>query len=369
MGNTAEKLKILPLEDLHIKARAKFGAFSGWNMPISYPVGVMKEHLHTRCFSGLFDVSHMQVIAMEGPDIDAFLSFALPLDTTTLFSGQSCYTYMLDEKAGIIDDLMITRLGKDRFIAVVNASNATVDIDEFRCRIANFNCAIRPLNHIVLLSLQGPKAAEIMCSLGFSNEKLTFMHGYEPYDGWLVTRSGYTGEDGFEIALPIDVAHAFTERLLADHRVQWAGLAARDSLRLEAGLCLHGQDITTETNPVEANLTFAIPKSLRGKAGFVGADALSKALITPPVRLRVGLKPNTHQPVRAGSMLFDENGRQIGIVTSGGFGPFFGGPVAMGYVATSCARPGVKLFTNVRGKMIIIAVHSLPFVPQRYFKG
>jgi len=368
MGNISEQPKILPLEGLHIKAGARFGNFSGWHMPITYPAGVMKEHLHTRGAAGLFDISHMKLIAVEGREAAAFLSFALPVDAAAFTPGQSRYTYLLNEKAGIIDDLIITRLDEYRFMMVANAGNAQTDITEFRNRASGFNCIIRPAER-VLLALQGPQAAEVMRTVDLPGDKLTFMHGCEPRENWFLTRSGYTGEDGFEIAMPVDEARATAEKLLADNRVAWAGLAARDSLRLEAGLCLHGQDITPETNPVEAGLIFAVPKAVREKAGFTGAQALLDILSRPSARRRVGLKPDTRQPVRAGAELFDENGNKAGIVTSGGFGPSFGGPVAMGYVTTALVTPETRLFTNIRGKQIVIDIHALPFVPQHYFKG
>lgn len=368
MGNISEHLKTLPLEELHIKAGARFGAFAGWHMPITYPAGVMKEHLHTREAVGLFDISHMKLIAVEGREAAAFLSFALPVDAAVLKPGQSRYTYLLNEKAGIIDDLIITRLDEYRFMVVANAGNAEADIAEFRHRAAEFNCIITPLER-VLLALQGPQAADVLHISGLPGGTLTFMHGCEPRQNWFLTRSGYTGEDGFEIAMPVEEARAFAEKLLGDGRVAWVGLAARDSLRLEAGLCLHGQDITPETNPVEAGLTFAVTRNVREKAGFIGAPALLDALSQPPARRRVGLKPDTRQPVRANAELFDNNGNKAGIVTSGSFGPSFDGPVAMGYVMADLAAPGTRLFTDIRGKQIAVDIHPLPFIPQRYFKG
>lgn len=368
MGNRAEHLKILPLAAFHVKAGARFGAFSGWHMPITYPAGVMKEHLHTREEAALFDISHMKLITVEGPQAAAFLSFALPVEAAALGPGQSRYTCLLDEKAGILDDLIVTCLEERRFMIVANAGNAETDIAAFEGRLPGFDCAVRPLER-VLLALQGPQAAAVMRDAGMPVDDLTFMHGCEPDKNWFLTRSGYTGEDGFEIAMPVEEARGFTEKLLADSRVAWAGLAARDSLRLEAGLCLHGQDITPETNPVEAGLTFAISKSVREKAGFVGAQALLAAFSGTPARRRVGLKPDTRQPVRAGAALFDRDGHPAGIVTSGGFGPSFGGPVAMGYVTAARAAPGGRLFTDVRGRQIAVDIHPFPFVPPHYFKG
>jgi len=368
MGNLAEHLKTLPLEELHRKAGARFGPFAGWHMPVTYPAGVMKEHLHTRQAAGLFDISHMKLIAIEGWEAAACLSFAVPVDAAALKPGQSRYTFLLNDAAGILDDLIVTRLDEYRFLIVANAGNAEADIAAFRQRARGFNCIVRPLER-VLLAIQGPQAAAVLRDAGLPVDRLVFMQGCEPQAEWFLSRSGYTGEDGFELALPVDEAWPLAEKLLADSRVQWVGLAARDSLRLEAGLCLHGQDITAETNPVEAGLTFAVSKAVREKAGFVGAQTLQAAWSQPPARRRVGLKADTRQPVRAGAELVDDRGNRAGLVTSGGFGPSFNGPVAMGYVAAALAAPGTKLLTHIRGKQISVEVHSLPFIPQRYFKG
>lgn len=368
MDCNSENLRELPLVELHKAAGAKFGAFAGWNMPLTYPMGVLKEHLHTRASAGLFDISHMKLILVSGTDVDAFLTFALPLDPALDNISQSRYSYLLNDNGGILDDLIVTKLGGNRFMIVVNASNAEADIKELKHRAQNFNCQLEPLDR-VLLALQGPKAAEVLKDLDIDFGNLTFMHGFEPKPGWFISRSGYTGEDGFEIAMPLADAAAFAEKLVDDPRIEWIGLAARDSLRLEAGLCLHGNDITVHDNPVEAGLTWALTTTVREKAAFVGAKALLGALARPPSRRRVGLKPETKMPVRHGAEIFDQAGKKVGIVTSGGFGPSFGGPVAMGYVSTECAKVGTLLKTSVRGKEIGLSVFKLPFVAQRYFKG
>lgn len=366
MGET--QLKTLPLEDMHVAANAKFGGFAGWNMPLTYPLGVMKEHLQTRAHAGLFDISHMKLILVEGKGAADFLAFALPIDADALKQGQSRYSYLLNENAGILDDLIVTRLGDERFMVVANAGNADADIRELKARAKGYDCMVTPLDR-VLLALQGPEAVDVIRDLGLPGADLIFMHGFEPKKGWFMTRSGYTGEDGFEIAVPVDEAHELAQKLIADPRVEWIGLAARDSLRLEAGLCLHGNDISPDTNPIDAGITWAVTKPVREQAKFVGAKAFLDLLAAGAVRKRVGLKPEGRQPVRAGVEIFNENGEKIGIVTSGGFGPSFDGPVAMGYVATPYAEPGTKFFTEVRGKKIELCVHTLPFVPQRYFKG
>ncbi|WP_336294582.1 glycine cleavage system aminomethyltransferase GcvT [Bartonella sp. CB169] len=361
-------LKTLALYELHEKAGAKFGAFAGWNMPLTYPLGVLKEHLHTRAHAGLFDISHMKLISIEGTQAVEFLSYALPLDAAALKIGQSRYSYLLNEQAGILDDLILTRLAESRFMVVANAGNAQADLDELKKRTVGFECQVIALER-VLLALQGPEAAAVIADAGLAGNELLFMQGFEPQKDWFLTRSGYTGEDGFEIALPEDQAPALAEKLLSDVRVEWIGLAARDSLRLEAGLCLHGNDITIDTTPIDAALTWAVPKVVREKAKFYGAKAFLEALQKGPSRCRVGLKPQTRQPIRAGALLFDDEGNQIGVVTSGGFGPSFDGPIAMGYVPVAWKDIGMEVFTELRGKKIALSVHSLPFVQQRYFKG
>jgi aminomethyltransferase len=367
-GNGQTTTKILPLHDMHEAAGARFGAFAGWSMPISYPAGVMKEHLHTRAHAGLFDISHMRLFEVDGVDAAVFLGRACPLDADALDSGQSKYTLLLDESAGILDDLIVTRLGPHRFIIVANAGNAAADEKRLKAIAKNFDCTVEPLDR-VFLALQGPDAEAVLVASGIHAGHLAFMHGFEPRPGWFLTRSGYTGEDGFEIAVPVKDGAPLAENLLADERVQWVGLAARDSLRLEAGLCLHGQDIDLSTNPVSAALMWAIPKSLREKGGFIGAEALAKKTAEGAAEKRVGLKPEGRQPIRGGVELFMESGEAAGRVTSGGFGPSAEAPVAMGYVAAELTKPGTRLFADVRGNRLPVTVHSLPFVPHRYRKG
>jgi aminomethyltransferase len=365
---TEENLKSLPLEDLHKAANARFGGFAGWSMPITYPLGVMKEHLHTREKVGLFDISHMQLFDVAGPGAAALLSRACPLDAGSLPAGQSKYTFFLNEQAGILDDLIITRLGEDHFMVVANAGNAAADEAHLREVAKGFDCKIDALDR-VFLAIQGPLAADVLLVAGIPGSELAFMHGFQPKPGWFMSRSGYTGEDGFEIGLPADEARELVSALLADERVAWVGLAARDSLRLEAGLCLHGHDITPEIDPVEAGLTWAIAKLVREKAAFIGAKALLAKIAQGPSRKRVGLKPDSRQPVRSDSILVDTNGNAVGVVTSGGFGPSAGYPVAMGYVGKDLAPTGTQVFADVRGNRIALHVHPLPFTPHRYHKG
>jgi aminomethyltransferase len=360
--------KTLPLHDLHASAGARFGAFAGWNMPLTYPAGVMKEHLHTRQQAGLFDISHMQLFELSGPGAAALLTRACPLDAAALEPSQSKLTFFLNESAGILDDLIVTRLGPDRFMVVANAGNAAADFAHLSTLATDFDCGVAPLER-VFLAVQGPEAARVLEAAGIEVGGLTFMHGIEPQSGWFMSRSGYTGEDGFEIGLPPADAHALVQKLTADPRVQWIGLAARDSLRLEAGLCLHGQDITPETDLLSAALIWAIPRELRSTGDFIGAEALRAIIAKGATRRRVGLMPEGRQPVRAGAALFDADGGPAGTVTSGGFGPSAGHPVAMGYVPVALAQAGTLLFADVRGTNVPVTVHPLPFIPQRYHKG
>jgi aminomethyltransferase len=365
---TGEGTKTLPLEDLHKAAGARFGAFAGWSMPLTYPPGVMKEHLHTREHAGLFDISHMKLFEVKGSGAAALLDRACPLNAAALDLLQSKYTFFLTEEAGIIDDLIVTRLEPERFMVVANAGNAAADEAHLSHLAKNFDATVTPLDR-VFLAIQGPEAAEVLTAASVETSVLAFMHGTEPRRDWFLSRSGYTGEDGFEIGLPEADARDLVEKLLADPRVMWIGLAARDSLRLEAGLCLHGQDITTETDPASAGLMWAIPKEIRAQGSFIGAGALSEIVAKGPQEKRVGLQPEERQPVRSGTMLTDAEGKPAGRVTSGGFGPSVGAPVAMGYVPVALAKAGTRLFADVRGTKIPVDISPLPFTPHRYRKG
>lgn len=368
MADETHPIKTLPLEALHSAAGAKFGAFAGWNMPLSYPLGVMKEHLHTRAAAGLFDISHMQLVAIEGKDAVLFLRHALPLDPDSMADGQSKYTFLLNENAGIDDDLIATRLLATRFMIVANASRAVEDVAELQTRAKSFDVAVTALPRVIL-ALQGPLAEQALVAAGIVNPPQGFMTASEPRPNWFLTRSGYTGEDGFEIAVPLDEAEAFAAKLGAQTAVEWIGLAARDSLRLEAGLCLHGNDIDANTDPVSAGLIWAIPKSIRTNGNFVGAKAFAKIVSEGPSHKRVGLKAEGRQPVRGGVNLTDENGVAAGRVTSGGFGPSAEGPVAMGTVRADLAVVGTRVLADLRGKPTPMIVSSLPFIPHSYRKG
>ncbi len=282
--------------------------------------------------------------------------------------GQAKYTFLLNEAAGIIDDLIVTRIGRNSFVVVANAGNAAVDEAHLREVANGLDVSLDPLDR-VFLALQGPDAEAVLANAGVDLSDLTFMQARQPKKDWFASRSGYTGEDGFEIALPTNDARELAQTLLADDRVMWIGLAARDSLRLEAGLCLHGQDIDPATDPATAGLVWAMPKSLRSGGPYLGSKAFAEIVSLGTTERRVGLKAEGRQPVRAGTLLFDGDGAPAGRVTSGGFGPSVGHPVAMGYVANSLAEPGTPLLAEVRGNRLPIAVHRLPFMPHRYRKG
>lgn len=360
-------LKRLTLHSLHEQAGAKFGGFAGWDMPITYPLGVLKEHLHTREKAGLFDISHMQLFELSGKGADAALAEACPVDTSTIDLGESKYTLLLNNNAGIIDDLIVTRYAADRWIIVANASRADVDGAHFAAIAGRHACRFEALDR-VFLAIQGPLAVAAAKDCGIDGSDLTFMQGKET-GGMIVTRSGYTGEDGLEIAIPVEKARSIAERLVAHPDIEWIGLAARDSLRLEAGLCLYGNDMDEGTTPVDASLMWAIPKSLRQTGSFNGAAAFRTALEAGASRKRVGLKPEGRMPVRGGAKLFGPDGSEVGSVTSGGFGPSVNHPVAMGYVAASVLETGDALFADVRGTKVPVSVSPLPFTPHRYVKG
>lgn len=357
-----EHLKQLPLHELHRDHGAKFGPFAGYEMPLFYSAGIMKEHQATRDSAGLFDISHMVLVEISGDQAAALLSRLCPYPADEQETGRARYTYFLNERAGIIDDLIVTRLGKTRFLIVCNAGCAEKDLAHIRQHAENLAVEIAVWER-VFLALQGPQAEAVLSDLGLPVSNLAFLDAVETDNDWFVSRSGYTGEDGFEIALPVSQADDFAGRLLADDRVTPAGLGARDSLRLEAGLPLYGQDLSEEISPMEAGLVWAIPKPLRTKGEFIGADALAKRIGEGRKRKRVGLKPVGNAPVRAHAPLLDATGNNVGEVTSGSFGPTAGHPVAMGLISTEAEAP---LKAEVRGREIEMEIVPLPFVPHNY---
>jgi aminomethyltransferase len=378
LARDATPLKQTPLHALHASLGAKMVPFAGYEMPVQYPTGVLREHLHTRASAGLFDVSHMGQIrlrAKSGVPADAAraLERLVPQDIIGVASGRQRYAQFTNDAGGILDDLMVANFG-DHLFLVVNAACKAADEAHLRAHLADV-CVIEPLPDRALLALQGPKAESVLAKFCADAPGMRFMDaGPRQVAGFdcFVSRSGYTGEDGFEISVPAIRAEELARLLLTGGDVLPIGLGARDSLRLEAGLCLYGHDIDTATSPVEAALEWSVQKSRRtGGAragGFPGTETILAQFDKGASRRRVGLRPEGRAPVREGAALFaDERSRdQIGTVTSGGFGPSLNAPVAMGYVPTAVAGVGTQVFAEVRGQRLPLKVAATPFVPNTY---
>jgi aminomethyltransferase len=342
--------------------------FAGYAMPVQYPDGVLAEHRWTRTAAGLFDVSHMGQLMLTGAGADRWLETRTPGDFIGLKPGSMRYSLLLDDRGGILDDLMVTRL-TEGFFLVVNGATKAADIAHMQARLPP-GLTLAHLKDQALLALQGPRAAEALERLLPGVSTLRFMRAAR--FGWagamlLVSRSGYTGEDGFEISVPAGLAEGLAVALLSEPEVRPVGLGARDSLRLEAGLPLYGQDLTPETGPVEAGLAFAISKRRKVEGGFPGATRLLAELVDGPPRRRVGLRPDGRQPVREGAPIFAGD-RHVGVVTSGGFAPSLEAPVAMGYVETAHAADGTALAIEVRGRRLPATVVPMPFTPKTYVR-
>ena len=371
----SETLLVTPLHALHIEMGAKMVPFAGYDMPVQYALGVKKEHLHCRQSAGLFDVSHMGQLRLKGEGAAKALEKLVPVDIIDLPAGKQRYAFFTNEQGGISDDLMVTNFG-DHLFVVVNAACKTQDIAHLKTNLPA-DVEIEIIEDRALLALQGPKAVDMLAKLNPSVANMVFMDaekvelvGVECY----VSRSGYTGEDGFEISVPAEQAEQLARELLANDEVEWIGLGARDSLRLECGLCLYGHDLDETTTPVEASLIWGISKARRADGiragGFIGSELILEQIATKNIsRKRVGLIGKTKAPVREGAVLFDDNNNQIGVVTSGTFGPSKGMPVAMGYIYTTFTDIGTEVFAEVRGKMLAMTVEKMPFVAQSYYRG
>lgn len=365
-----ERLLRLGLHALHVELGGKMVPFAGYEMPVQYAPGVMKEHLHTRSAAGLFDVSHMgQVILRPKVGMDALkLAFEalMPVDVLGVAEGRQRYGLFTNEQGGILDDLMFTNRG-DHLYVVVNAACKSDDIAQMTAMMPGVT--VEPVTDRALLALQGPGAEAALEAVLPGVAAMRFMDHRVLGEVW-VSRSGYTGEDGFELSVPGAQAEDFARRLLAEPGVAPIGLGARDSLRLEAGLCLYGHDIDTTTSPVEAALSWAIQKARRRggarEGGFPGAPRILRELDQGPERRRVGLRPDGRAPMREGVELFAPDGTPVGQVTSGGFGPSVNAPVAMGYVAAHFAETGMPLEGDLRGKRLPVTVVDLPFQPTTY---
>ena len=371
-----DQLLKTPLHDLHVELGARMVPFAGYSMPVQYPAGLMAEHLHTRTAAGLFDVSHMGQLRLEAAGAAAAFESLMPVDVIDLPVGKQRYGLLLNDAGGIMDDLMFFNTGSSIFI-IVNGACKAVDIAHIQQKIGT-RCKVIPMPEMALLALQGPQAVTALGRLAPGVEKLVFMTGGR-FDvagcDCFLTRSGYTGEDGFEISVHADQAEKLARALLAQAEVKPVGLGARNSLRLEAGLCLYGNDIDATTTPVEASLNWAIQKVRRtGGAragGFPGSEKILSQLSNPNTltRKRVGLMALERIPVRDHTALHALSGELIGEVTSGLLGPSINQPVAMGYVGPEFASIGTKLHAMVRGKPVLMQVTAMPFVANNYFRG
>ena len=361
-------MKKTPLYDLHAKHGAKFGPFAGYDMPLFFKSGIIAEHRHTRQNAGLFDISHMMLVQVSGDDAAALIARLCPLQSRAMETGEARYSFFLNDNAGIIDDLIVSRLAANRYSLVCNAGCAQKDLAHIEKHARQFSVDINVRPHGII-ALQGPQAEAVLEDTGLAVSHLKFMHVTEPegmQDQWLVSRSGYTGEDGFEIAMPNHQIAEFAEKLLGDARVLPIGLGARDSLRLEAGLSLYGQDLSDDITPMEAGLIWAIPRELRANGTYLGAAAIEAKIADKRRRKRVGIKPRGRAPVRASAIISDQSGSQVGVITSGGFGPSVAHPVALGLIDVDSDMS--SLAAEVRGKQIPLQVVPLPFTPHNYHR-
>jgi len=362
-------LRRTPLYELHRARGAKMVPFAGYEMPVQYPTGIIAEHLHTRAQAGLFDVSHMGQIRLHGADAAGALEALVPGDLQALMPRQMRYTLLLNDRGGILDDLMATRLD-DGLMLVVNAACKDADLAHLQSQLGRA-VTIEPHFERALLALQGPAAAAVLKRFAPGVERMPFMTSAELSIAGTpcsVTRSGYTGEDGFEISVAAEQAAAIAERLLGEPEVMPIGLGARDTLRLEAGLCLYGHDIDETTTPIEAGLAWTIGKRRRAEGGFPSAAIILRQLAEGVTRKRVGIRPDGRAPAREGTQVTDPAGNPVGTVTSGGFGPSVGAPIAMGYVDATHSANGSALSLIIRDVPRPAHVARLPFVPTRYYR-
>jgi len=374
---SATDLLTTPLHDLHVELGARMVPFAGYNMPVQYPAGLMAEHLHCRASAALFDVSHMGQLKITGSDAALALESLIPIDVAGMAAGQQRYGFFTNDQGGILDDLMLTRHQSGdhtEWLLIVNASNKDADTAHLISRIGQ-RCTVLPRPDLALLALQGPLAVNALARLNPAVAELGFMNGAAfTLNGapCFATRSGYTGEDGFEISVPAEHAESLARAMLAQPEVQPAGLGARDTLRLEAGLCLHGNDIDPTTTPIEASLQWAIQKVRRAggarAGGYPGANVIDTQLADGPARRRVGLVGLERVPVRPGVAIVDAAGAVLGTVTSGTLAPTANQPIAIAYLPAAHAATGTEVWAEVRGKRLPMRVAALPFVPNRYVR-
>jgi aminomethyltransferase len=365
-----DSLKYTPLYDLHLALGAKMVPFTGYAMPVQYPMGVLREHLHTRSSAGLFDVSHMGQVTVRGDDPAGALERLVPGNITGLEPGQIRYTQFTNDSGGILDDLMVTHRG-DHLLLIVNAGCKHDDLALLKAGLGG-DYTVEMNDNRGLIALQGPAAATVLARIAPRCAGLAFMTAEEVTISGIdciVSRSGYTGEDGFEISLAAGDAESLWRLLLAEPEVEPIGLGARDSLRLEAGLCLYGHDIDSTTTPIEARLAWSIARRRRDEGGFPGAEVIQRQLADGVQRKRVGIAPVGRAPARDHTEITDGDGERIGEITSGGYGPSIQGPLAMGYVESAHAEVGHEVTLMVRGKPQPAHIASLPFVPNRFHKS
>ncbi len=368
--STPDPLLRTPLYKIHLDAGAKIVPFAGYEMPVQYPMGVLQEHLHTRNHAGLFDVSHMGQVEITGNGAGAALESVIPVDLAELPPFQLKYSVLLNDAGGILDDLMIGHDGNGKFYLVINAATKHQDLEYIAKKTKGLQ--IHYKEDYALLAIQGPKAAAVMAKLAPKAAELKFMHmGFFEIEGIPVgiSRSGYTGEDGFEISVADSHASAIAQILLAQKDVAWIGLGARDTLRLEAGLCLYGHDLDDKTTPIEAGLSWTIGKRRKTEGGFSGSVPVLKQLQDKPLKKRVGIKPVGRAIAREGVEIQDMAGKKIGVITSGTFSPTLQHPIAMGYVESGFAAVGTKVQLLIRGTPHEAEIAAMPFVPQRYYRG
>ena len=373
--SSVDQILTTPLHQMHLDADAKMVPFAGYEMPLQYPLGIKKEHLHTRENAGLFDVSHMGQIKLTGQNAKQALETLVPVDIVDLPLMKQRYAVFTNKKGGVMDDLMVTNIGDDGLFLVVNAACKVADFEHLKS-LVDSGCEVELLEDVALLALQGPKSCEVLSKFAPSCIEMTFMTAkILKIDGveCLVTRSGYSGEDGFEISMPGHQAERIAKLLISDQAVEWVGLGARDSLRLEAGLSLYGHELDEQHSPVESSLTWALSKTRRlggERPGGYPGDVIVMSHLSEGTKVKiVGLQPEGRVPVRDGAMIENGAGNRVGQVTSGGFSPSKGKPVAIARIEVSCIDDKSNLFALVRDKKIPVSVVKLPFVKQNYFRG
>ena len=371
----ANQVRTTPFYQMHVDAGAKMVPFAGYEMPVSYPLGIKKEHAHTRQFAGLFDVSHMGQIKLSGENVMTALESLVPVDIIDLPVMKTRYALFTNENGGVMDDLMVTNLGHNSLFLVVNAACKISDYDHLKKQLGS-NYKVELDEDLALLALQGPKAGEVLSELAPSIKDMTFMTAKQleiKNIDCFITRSGYTGEDGFEISISANDAEMFASLLLSNEQVEWVGLGARDSLRLEAGLSLYGHELDSSHSPVESSLNWALSKVRRlgaeREGSYLGDNVILKHLKDGPDTKIVGLLPEGKMPVRDGAIIEDENGIQVGEVTSGGFGPTLNKTISIARLKTQYTKSQSKLFALVREKRIAVEIVKLPFVKHNYYRG